>query len=237
MKRSDSIRLDPRNPGHRANRGNLRWRLEQPDAALSDCNAAVQLDPRNSHPLRCRALAWAQKGEVEKAIADGNEAIRLDPSSPLGFNNRAFIWNTMGQFDSAIADCNEALRLDPQFAEAFRNRGVAWHGKRECEKAFADLAEAIRLKPTLAAAFESRAWTHAMCLDRRFRDGQQAIQDATKACALTRCKKPDCLAALAAAYAAAGDFDASTEWQAKADTLRNEYSKGAWLAADERGRE
>jgi hypothetical protein len=76
-----------------------------------------------------------------------------------------------------------------------------------------------------AETFESRALTYATCLDRRFRDSQQAIQDATKACELTRWKKPDSLAALAAAYAAAGDFDAAGEWQAKTDALRNEYSK------------
>ncbi len=172
--------------------------------------------------MNFRALVWFERGEFEKAIADCDAAIQLDPQSPLAFSNRSLVLNKMGQFDRALTDCNEALRLDPQLANAFKNRGVAWNGKRDCEKALADFAEAIRLKPTLAAAFESRAWMCAMCLDRRFRNGQQAVQDATKACELTRWNKPDSLAALAAAYAAAGDFDAATEWEAKAEALRSE---------------
>ena len=48
------------------------------------------------------------------------------------------------------------------------------------------------------------------------RDGKQAVAHATRACELTDWKKPQCLDTLAAAYAAAGDFDRAVEYQQKA---------------------
>ncbi len=69
----------------------------------------------------------------------------------------------------------------------------------------------------MAGAFEARARMLATCLDKRFRNGKQAVEDATKACELRGWKDPDDLTALSAAYAEAGDFDAAFSWQSAAE--------------------
>ncbi len=79
----------------------------------------------------------------------------------------------------------------------------------------------------MASAFEARARMLATCLDKRFRSGKQAVEDATKACELHSWKDPDDLTALSAAYAEAGDFDAAFSWLAKADELAHARRENA----------
>jgi len=54
------------------------------------------------------------------------------------------------------------------------------------------------------------------CTDARYRDGKQAVLDATKASELTEWKNPLFLNGLAAAYAEQGDFDSAVRWQTAA---------------------
>ena len=175
--------------------------------------------------LSLRGITWICEGHIERGMADCDEAVRLDEKSAIVRNNRAYGLSRIGEHEAALADCNEAIRLDPTEVSAYKNRGIAHVGKRQYVAALADFAEAIRLVPTLASAYEARAWMLATCLDKRFRSGKQAVEDATKACELHGWKDPNHLTALSAAYAEAGDFDAAFSWQSKADELAQARTK------------
>jgi hypothetical protein len=57
------------------------------------------------------------------------------------------------------------------------------------------------------------------------RDGKRAVAEATIACQLTHGKDPDCLDALAAACAEAGDFDSAVKWETQAIDLEQERNR------------
>ena len=78
------------------------------------------------------------------------------------------------------------------------------------------LDAAVKLNSKDGSAFGQRAWIKAGCPDARFRDGKQAVEDATEACKLTGWTSGGELGALAAAYAEIGDFKHAVKIQKQA---------------------
>jgi tetratricopeptide (TPR) repeat protein len=223
---TEALRLDPKDARAYGNRG-ISWRAQKEiEKAIADYTEAIRLDPTHASAYITRGHAWSDKKEYEKAIADYTEAIRLDPKDASGYSNRGSAWSAKKEYDKAIADFTEAIRLDPKYASAYLSRGQARRARKDYDKALADFAEAIRLDPRSARAYAGRAWLWATCPDATHRDGQRAVESATRACTLSEWKDATDLGTLAAACAESGDFATAVKWQTQAiDLLTDETNK------------
>jgi tetratricopeptide (TPR) repeat protein len=195
------------------------------DEAIVRFSEQIRLAPQDSEAHNARGLLWNAKGEYDIAIRDFNDAIALNPNNAAAYGNRAVAWRRKGDCDQAVADYTAAIRLNPHSSLLYRNRGIAERCRGAYAAALTDFEQAIRTSPDHAEGYNSRAWLLATCPDEDFRDGEKAVLDAKKACALTGWKSAEVLGTLAAAYAEQGNFEEAIAWQTKAHELASEDEK------------
>jgi tetratricopeptide (TPR) repeat protein len=216
---SEALLLDPKSAAAFCGRATAWLAKREFDKAVADFDAAINIDPKNAAAFLGRGLTRAARNQHTLAIADFSEAIWLDPLSIAAYDHRGRAWQSKREYAKAIIDFNMVLRLDPQQASAYLGRGNCWEAEKHYGKAIADLNEAIRADPDLAPAYRELALLLATFPDLKLRDAEQATSHAKKACELTHWKDPAGLDALAAAYAAARDFESAVNWQTKANAL------------------
>ncbi len=193
------------------------------DAAVALFSEELRAQPDDAPIYLDRAAARADAGDYLGAVSDCDVAIRLDPTNEVAYVCRGnFRFLGPGDIDAAAADFDEAIRLDPGYALAYYSRGFAAALTGDLDRALTDLAEATRLDPRDPIAPRARAWLLAIWPDPSLRDAEAAVASATRACELTDWSDAPSLAALAAALAEAGDFDAAASHQEKAASLRPE---------------
>jgi tetratricopeptide (TPR) repeat protein len=167
----------------------------------------------NAQKLADQALI---KGDYDLAIAHYDKAIQINPQFARPYHGRGVAFFYKGDYDKAILSYTETIRLEPRNDVAVCDRGLAYWEKGEPKQALMDFDLAKRLNPKNDGAYNGLAWIKATAPQAELRDGEQAVDFATKACELTDWRNPFHLSALAAAFAETGNFPRAIEWHKKA---------------------
>ena len=130
-----------------------------------------------------------------------------------------------------IDTATRVRELTQALARAFYHHGrTLQHQGGTYGDTIADYEAAVHLDPNLARAFCELAWLQAACPTAELRNSAEAIENATKACELTKWKDHRYVGMLAAVYAELGDFAAAVQWQKEAIGLLTEDEKPQWQA-------
>jgi hypothetical protein len=121
--------------------------------------------------------------------------------------------DTAAAIESAEA---QSHRLASDQAWDHCQQGDICRDRRHYSQASKEYCQAIRLDPKFAPAYAKLAWLLATCPDARLRDGQRAIELATKACIISDWRWPWNVSVLAAAYAEVERFDDAIKYETKA---------------------
>jgi tetratricopeptide (TPR) repeat protein len=211
-----AIRIDPTCSPAFAARAQSWAMKHYREREIADYNEAIKLDPKNTGYRVARANSWSAQGMHDEALADFNEALRMEPNSAPIWVARGKEWQRDYKIQNAIADFSRALQLDPRYTPASINRGTAWKLSGAFDRAIQEFAHLAGIDPDNALAHQTLARILATCHEAKYRDGRRAVQEATRACELTRWGDPDSLDTLAAACAEVGDFDSAVKWQTRA---------------------
>ncbi|MBN3035320.1 MAG: tetratricopeptide repeat protein [Bacteroidales bacterium] len=94
-----------------SNRGAVRSKLNDPDGALADYNAAIEMNPELAEPYNNRGLIREiRMKDFQGALEDYSAAIRLNPSYSDAWHNRGMCYLGLGRLEEACADWNTAAR-------------------------------------------------------------------------------------------------------------------------------
>jgi len=173
---------------------------------------AIKILSQGDHEMRA--------GNYQAARRDLDTAIRTDPTLWVAIFWRARLSTLEHKWELVIQDCNTVLRQDSTFVEAAVLRAGADIALGRYAASLRHLNDSIRLQPTrletYGLALNRRAWLRATCPDPAIRNGRAAIDDAKKACNITKWREADMIDTLAAASAESGDFDSALRYEQQA---------------------
>jgi tetratricopeptide (TPR) repeat protein len=219
-----ALKLNPQDSWSLAGRGLIRLTQGDIDRAFADCDRAITAGATDGFPFAARGRVWMAKNDHGRAIEDFNESLRREPGDASVLRDRGLAYYFESRFDLAVADLAESVRLDPADNVAWNNYGAALYGMSKYSRAVEALRESIRLNPEFPNPYKHLAWLQATCPDSAFRDGAQAVANATRALELTDWKQTEWLSVLAIAHRENGDFAEAEKWESRLPVLQAEQA-------------
>jgi tetratricopeptide (TPR) repeat protein len=177
------------------------------DEAIEHYQCALQLNPDYAKAHHNLGYAFRSQGRLDEAISHYNRALELKPELAETHNNVGNLLQSQGKLDEAVSHDRQAVQLKPDFAEAHYNLANTLQSQGKLDEALSHYQQAMLAKPDWPLPIDSIAWILATHPDPRMRDPGQAIALAERAAGLTGYQNATILRTLAAAYAAAGQFD------------------------------
>jgi Flp pilus assembly protein TadD len=153
------------------------------------------------------ALLDLEIGRADAAVAHFQRSLEIKGRSAPAHYNVGTALSVAGRMDEAVQQYRQALQVDPKYANAHNNLGSILLAQGKRNEALREFREAVRLQPQSASALDNVSWALATAPKPSPRDVSDAIDAAEHAAALTSRRDARALDVLAAAYAAAEDFD------------------------------
>jgi len=174
------------------------------DRARTEYETALRLRPDDPGALQRLGVVLTQQGRAAEAISHLQRAVQLAPAWPEPRRRLAFALSLLGRREEARAAYLALIPLMPKTAEGQRELADLLAEGQQFAEAIDHYREALRLKPDFVLALNNLAWVRATAPRPEWRDGNEAVQLAGRACAMTGRRNASFLGTLAAAYAEVG---------------------------------
>jgi tetratricopeptide (TPR) repeat protein len=238
-----ALQTDPNCAQAFNNLGNALLQKGKMDEAIAQFHQALQIDPDSAVAQNNLGNALLQKGKVDEAIAQFHQALQIDFGFAVAQNNlgKALLRQgkmdeaiphfaeaqydlgdallQQGNVDEAIQHLQQAVGIKPNYAVARYDLGNALLQEGRSEEAIENYRKTIQINPDYVEVLNSLSWILATSPDASLRNGDEAVEDGQKACALTHYQDPPLVGTLAAAYAEAGRFPEAITTAEKAEEL------------------
>lgn len=126
-------------------KGRCHLRLDEPQLALSDFNAAIKLDANSADAFLYRAEAYCNLESPAKAIADCTRSLSLKRSQRC-YHVRGKLFLQTGEYVKALADLDQAIKLGAVDANMLLDRADALVKQRKYQEAVRDCTQALNIR-------------------------------------------------------------------------------------------
>jgi tetratricopeptide (TPR) repeat protein len=219
---SRAIALNPRDVDGLRTRARVYFQKEKYEEALKDVDKILTFQEGDVDALYLRSFIYAGMEDYEPAIEDMQLLADQIPGEPLFRNALAGLYNSANQPEKAIEIYNDLLKEDSQDQRALAGRGDARLNAGLHAEAVVDYEAALKLDEEDDHVLNNLAWLLSTSTFDDVRNGQRALELATRAAEVTEFKEAHILSTLAAAYAETGDFEKAVEWSEKSVEIASE---------------
>ena len=203
-------------------RSGLLFQSGDSKQSLADINKVIELSPGLVKAYQMKAEIHATEERWDEAIKGLKQILQVAPDRPelreLQYQLATY-YLIQSQSELAIETFTKVLKWDPDTANALRGRGDAYLNLGKHKEAIADFESALAIDDKDQSLLNNLAWVLATSPFDEFRNGERAVELATKACELTAFQMPHILSTLAAAHAELGDFESAIKWSTQAVEL------------------
>lgn len=204
--------------------------------ALERIRRAREAQPEDPQTQLSAGLLLRGMGELDEAAVAIGKAVALEPISATAHFELGAVRRAQGDVTRAKDSWTTAIRLVPSFARARMALFSILHDARDYPAAEQLLREGLLHAPQSLELANALAWCLATSPIDEQRNPEVALQLAQKVNEATNYNNGSLLDTLAAAYAAAGQYDKAREWVAQAILLAQSANRPD-VAADYRSRE
>jgi tetratricopeptide (TPR) repeat protein len=210
------------------NLGEVLWDVGRTEEAFPHLLAAVEGAPGNADAENDVAAALYQRGQFAESARHFRAVAGLKPGDARAHYNLGLALARSGAGAEAVACLRRAVELEPGQAGYRTALAHALGRQGRTAEAAEEYREAFRLAPGWVFEQDRVAWALATFPDPRRRSGVQALDLAEQVCDATAGREPRFLDTLAAALAAAEQYEAAAAAARKAlDLLGSGGSEGA----------
>ena len=189
---------------------------------------AIQLAPGLAEAYSNLGIVLDMRGRPEQARKQFNRAIEVSPDYHEAHYNLGVLSMRTRNIDQATIHFRRAVRVKPDYAEAHYGLAQSLEGQADLAQAGRHYERVVALRPRHVAALNSLARLLATRGDPEPPEARRAVELATRAAKLSGYKHPGVLDTLAAACAAAGQFDGAVRWQIEAIEKARDADKAAY---------
>jgi pentatricopeptide repeat protein len=177
------------------------------DDAQSHFMKALTCDPEHVGALQGLGDFHFERQEFDHAIEYYTAVNRLDPYLPGPFVNRGIALGQLGDLDAAVRFFNDGLEHSPADPLLHSNLGFALQQQRRYGDAINHYERALSVAADEPQALVNLSLLLSTAPDPKLRDGQRALELASRAVEASAGVSTEALISLAAANAELGRFD------------------------------
>jgi|GEM_PF-6644658 len=186
------------------------------EKGVDDLKEALRLWPDYDYAYLMLGRAAMQDRNWPEVLRYAEKALEVNPRLAAGHYLRGRALTGQAKCEDAIAEFNRTLKMDPAFMWALYFRAQNYAYLEQYSRASDELREAIARFPKAEIPHLALGWFLATCPHDAYRDGKEAVAEATKGCELSHWETWYGLDVLSAAYAELGDFEQATRFANRA---------------------